>query len=140
MPPINPTSCHLSCSSVQDTWFIAPEKGNEPAYQALSAISEALRAQKTGLLARFVPRANGEVSLGFIMPFTGESDERACFTMNLMPCEADVRLASFTTFAKKPEVLPSKQQIQTMDNLVDAFMLSEGTFITSSGTRINKWM
>lgn len=103
---------------LQDTWFVAPEKGNQEAFIAMYAIATSLNKGDSALLARFVPRANGEVTLGLLTPLSGTE---GCFTMNQLPFEADVRVANFTTFGKKPEVLPSKKQLASMDALLDAF-------------------
>ena len=117
-----------SCCFVQDTWLVAPEKGNEEACTAVTALCSALSSQQIALLARFVPRANGEVNLCILTPYDSNSNTD-CFVMNSIPYEADIRAASFTTFAKKPEVLPTKQQLSLMDGIVDAHILDSGDIL-----------
>ena len=53
---------------------------------ALSSIATKLDWKQESLLARFVPRANGEITLGLMTP----DGHKGGFIMNQLPYEADV--------------------------------------------------
>lgn len=110
---------------VQDIWYVAPEKGNAQSFSALRSVAARLKEAEAGLLTRFVPRANGEVTLGYITANDTLENSHGCMIMSQLPYEADVRDASFTTFSKKPEVLPTKQQLVAMDTVLSSFSMSK---------------
>ena len=117
--------------SLQDSWIVAPEKGNNYAFSALSAICTNLRKEKTALLARFLPRVNGDISIGFMTPCPGSRPgAQACLIMNVLPFEADLRQASFTAFSQNPDLLPHKDQTAAVEDLIEAFSLVEGMLLS----------
>lgn len=111
---------------MQDTWLVAPEKGNDSAQAGISALASALQEANLGLLVRFVPRLNGEITVGLMTPLSHEPDRPEAFVMNSLPYEADIRPAAFHSFLRHPELLPSVQQTAAMDQLIDALMLDDG--------------
>ena len=79
------------------------------------------------MLARFLPRVNGDISIGFMTPFTSsKAGAQACLVMNALPFEADLRQASFTAFGQNAELLPHKDQTAAVEELIKAFTLQEG--------------
>ena len=116
---------------MQDSWIVAPEKGNNYAFCALAAICTALRKDKTALLARFLPRVNGDISIGYMTPFpSSKAGANACLIMNVLPFEADLRQASFTAFSQNPDLLPHKEQTAAVEELIKAFTMQEGRLCT----------
>lgn len=112
---------------------MAPEKGNAPAFRAMAAICDSLRRDKTALLARFLPRVNGDVTIGFLTPLqSSQGGPRACLVMNTLPFEADMRTASFTAFRQNQELLPSKDQTAAVESMIKAFSLVEGELLLVS--------
>lgn len=94
---------------------------------AMAAIYKALKAEKRALLARFLPRVNGDVSIGFLAPLASASGAAgACLVMNTLPFEADMRTASFTAFTQNADLLPHKDQTAAVEQLIKAFTLVEG--------------
>lgn len=120
-----------SCSLLQqDSWIVAPEKGNNNAFCALAAICTNLRKDRTALLARFLPRVNGDISIGFMTPYpSSRTGAKACLIMNVLPFEADLRQASFTAFSQNPDLLPHKDQTAAIEGLIEAFTLQEGLYL-----------
>ena len=78
---------------LQDTWLVAPAKDNSQSFAALSALAHALERQKSGLLARFLPRTNAEVGIGFLTPHFahvgGPASDFEGLLMNMLPFEED---------------------------------------------------
>lgn len=96
----------------------------------MNAIAASLKQDKMALLARFLPRVNGDISIGYLTPLPGETAyARTCLIMNTLPFEADVRTASFTAFSQNPKLLPHKEQTAAVDELITAFNLGEGSCI-----------
>ena len=77
---------------------------------------------------RFVPRLNGEITVGLMTPLAPAAQSPDGFVMNSLPYEADIRPAVFHSFGKRPELLPSVQQTAAVDTLIDALMLDNGKF------------
>ena len=116
---------------LQDTWIVGPDKAIEVSFRAMSAIAGHLKKEKLGLLARFLPRINGDIMIGFLTPLLKAGNE-SCLVMNILPFEADLRTASFTAFSQKEDLLPSTDQTAAAEGLIKAFMLIQGDARTQS--------
>ena len=117
-------------SRMQDTWLVAPAKDSSQSFAALSALAHALERQKSGLLARFLPRANAEVGIGFLTPHFahvgGPANDFEGLVMNMLPFEEDYKWATFASFEAKEKLLPSKAEVAAMGALIDARSLDTG--------------
>ena len=110
--------------------MVAPEKGNSAAFIALAAICENLKKEGTGLLARFLPRVNGDIGIGILTPLPStKAGPKACLAMNMLPFEADLRAASFTAFSQNADLLPHKDQTAAVERMIKAFTLTEGVLM-----------
>jgi len=115
---------------VQDTWLVAPVKGNSQSFAGLAALAHSLQREEKGLLARFRPRVDAETSIGFLTPhfvsMGGPSADFAGLLMNILPFEDDVRWARFASFEEKPDLKPDKTEVAAMGQLIDAYTLDDG--------------
>jgi hypothetical protein len=117
---------------VQDTWLVAPVKGNAQSFAGLAALARSLQQEEAGLLARFYPRMDSEVSIGFLTPhfisMEGPSPDFAGLLMNILPFEDDIRWARFASWQEKPDLKPEKREVAAMGQLIDAFTIDDGGY------------
>lgn len=103
---------------------MAPEKGNAHSFAAVSALARSCRDSDLAILARFVPRLNGDILIGLMTPHNSQQPDT--FIMNCLPLEADVRVQGFPSLSEHATLLPHKQQTAAVDGLIDSLMLTQG--------------
>ena len=112
--------------------MVAPEKGNERAQLAMSALARAMAAASKRAIVRYLPRAKGAVQLGLLSPCLAEeaeatSDQPDCLWLNILPFTEDVRSATFSSFQDQNKRLPTATQVDAMRAVVASMLQAPGT-------------
>ncbi|BDA44905.1 X-ray repair cross-complementing protein 5 [Coccomyxa sp. Obi] len=112
---------------MKDPWVMVPEKGNERAGLAMSALVRAMARKEQVAVILFVPRvsdtggANAATCAGY--PLLGNGQQPDCLVLNHLPFAEDLRVAKFASLDEKPDLMPSASQLDQMRSLVETMDL-----------------